>query len=248
MERRLLEGQAALLAEALTDPAAAAGPLRAAIAEAVASEREGLTEPERVALISELEARLLGLGILQPLLEDAEVTDILVNRHDAIFIRRRGQLERTPLRFRDEAAVRGLAERLAGAAGRPLSEERPTALVLLPDGVRVRILQPPLTRGVVLALRKPAPPDALGPADLVAQGAWTEELRDFLGQAARAGFNLVFYGETGSGKTTGLRAICRLLGEGRATPPRLVVLEHTSELNLPAERAVAVQAVERAGA
>ena len=77
VERRLLEGQAALLAEALTDPAAAAGPLRAAIAEAVASEREGLTEPERAALVSELEARLLGLGILQPLLEDAEVTDIL---------------------------------------------------------------------------------------------------------------------------------------------------------------------------
>jgi pilus assembly protein CpaF len=248
VERRLLEGQAALLAEALTDPAAAAGPLRAAIAEAVAGEREGLTEPERLALVSELEARLLGLGILQPLLEDAEVTDILVNRHDAIFICRRGQLERTPLRFRDEAAVRGLAERLAGAAGRPLSEERPTALVLLADGVRVRILQPPLTRGVVLALRKPAPPDALGPADLVVRSAWTEELRDFLGQAARAGFNLVLYGETGSGKTTGLRAICRLLGEGRATPPRLVVLEHTSELNLPAERAVAVQAVERAGA
>ena len=128
VERRLLEGQAELLAEALTDPAAAAGPLRAAIAEAVASEREGLTEPERVALVSELQARLLGLGILQPLLEDAEVTDILVNRHDAIFIRRRGQLERTPLRFRDEAAVRGLAERLAGVAGRrrsPRSGPRP---------------------------------------------------------------------------------------------------------------------------
>jgi pilus assembly protein CpaF len=185
-----------------------------------------------------------GFGFLQPLVDDPEVTDVLVNGPGSVWVVRRGRLERARVPGAAPADLLALCERLAAADHRPFTVEHPTALVEAPGGVRARLVRPPLSQGTaLLALRKPAPPGRLGPDELVAAGAWTEELRQFLATAMDAELNCLVYGPTGSGKTTGLRALLRLQDERR----RVLVLEHTAELRLDLPNVAALEAVPRPG-
>lgn len=208
---------------------------------------------------------ILGLGPLQALYDHPSVTDILVNRWDDVHAVIGGTLYRTDVRFPGPEALDWLAQRIVGAAGRVLTAERPMALVHLPDGSRARILRPPLApSGTALAIRKPAPAASpLGPEDLVRSGAWSPALRDFLRWAVRdARLSLLFYGETGAGKTTSLRAAAGFIPRGgdagvrpveggvpgvrfRRSGVRVVTMEHTLELYLQHDHVLALEAVER---
>lgn len=186
-------------------------------------------------------AELFGFGLLQPLLDDADITDVLVNSATDVFVERSGQLQRTDLRFRDAAEVSELAHRIAAGVGRELTIERPFVDARMRDGSRANAVIAPVggptlsirkfTR-VSMALRGPAP-------SWEASSGLTGAAADLLARVVAARGNVLVAGATGAGKSTLLRS---LAGE-IATNERLVVIEDTNELVLPHAHVVHLECV-----
>ena len=186
-------------------------------------------------------AELFGFGRLQPLLDDAEVTDVLVNSPTQIFVERRGRLEHLELRFRDAAEVSELAHRIAAGVGRELTIERPFVDARMRDGSRANAVIAPVGgptlsirkfRRVSLALRGPAP-------SWEASSGLVRQAADLLSRVVVARGNVLVAGSTGAGKSTFLRS---LAGEIPADE-RLIVIEDTNELVLPHEHVVHLECV-----
>lgn len=174
-----------------------------------------------------LQGELVGLGPLEDLVADPLVTDVVVNGPDRVWVDRGAGLVRAPVQFRDEAAVRALAVRLAGSAGRRLDDATPYVDARMPGGQRLHAVLPPLSvRGTAISLRIPSR-RRLSMADLVAAGsldaagaAWMSRL-----VSSRAAF--LVSGGTGSGKTSVLGALLGLVPGSE----RIVVVEDTCELD-----------------
>jgi len=186
-------------------------------------------------------AELFGFGRLQPLLDDAEVTDVLVNSPTQIFVERRGRLEHLELRFSDAAEVSELAHRIAAGVGRELTIERPFVDARMRDGSRANAVIAPVGgptlsirkfRRVSLALRGPAP-------SWEASSGLVRQAADLLSRVVVARGNVLVAGSTGAGKSTFLRS---LAGEIPADE-RLIVIEDTNELVLPHEHVVHLECV-----
>jgi pilus assembly protein CpaF len=186
-------------------------------------------------------AELFGFGQLQPLLDDGEVTDVLVNGPTQIFVERDGRLERVDLRFNDAAEVSELAHRIAAGVGRELTLERPYVDARMRDGSRANAVIAPVGgptlsirkfRRVSLALRGPAP-------SWEATSALARPAADLLARVVAARCNVLVAGSTGAGKSTLLRS---LAGEIPAHE-RLVVIEDTNELVLPHQHVVHLECV-----
>jgi pilus assembly protein CpaF len=173
-----------------------------------------------------LAAELAGCGPLQPLLDDPEVTDVLVNRPDEVWLDRGRGLERAGAAFPDDASVRRLAQRLAGQAGRRLDDASPYVDARLRDGVRLHAVLPPLSGAhTVLSLRVPARrPFTL--AGLVQAGSAEQGLADWLAALVEARISFLVTGGTGTGKTTLLSSLLSL------APPdeRILIVEDSAEL------------------
>lgn len=182
-------------------------------------------DAEFAVLRRDVEAELTGVGPLEPLLALAGVTDVLVNGPDAVWIDRGRGMERTPVRFADDAAVRRLAQRLASAAGRRLDDSMPYVDAALADGTRLHAVIPPLTARTTLSLRVLAR-ERHDLADLVRLGAMPGPVAAVLAAIVAARLAFVISGGTGTGKTTLLGA---LLGQVPAGE-RLVVIEDAAEL------------------
>ena len=186
-------------------------------------------------------AQLFGFGVLQPFLDDSEVTDVLVNGPREVFVERQGRLERLDLRFRDAAEVSELAHRIAAGVGRELTIERPFVDARMRDGSRANAVIAPVggptlsirkfTR-VSLALRGPAP-------SWEATSGLARQAADLLARVVTARGNVLVAGSTGTGKSTLLRS---LAGEIPADE-RLVVIEDTNELVLPHAHVVHLECV-----
>jgi pilus assembly protein CpaF len=182
---------------------------------------------------------LAGLGPLQPLMEDDSVTDILVNRHDEVFVERRGRLERTAIRFRDQSQLEQLIQKVVALVGREISIDRPLVDARLADGSRANAVFAPVG-GPTLCIRKfsrlvfellPREHDAEGsarPRDWVSAGGMSHEMARFLAVLAQSRSNILVAGATGAGKSTLLRSIAA------AMPPedRVITIEDTAELQL----------------
>jgi pilus assembly protein CpaF len=180
----------------------------------------------------------LGLGPLEPLLADATVSEIMVNGLAAVFVERAGRLERSGAGFSSERTLRGAIERIVSAAGRRVDEASPMVDARLRDGSRVNVVLPPLAlHGPVITIRKFSR-SRLDLAELVARGALSAAMAEFLRVAVQARLNIVVCGGTGSGKTTLLNAIAALIPEGE----RIVTLEDAAELALHHEHVVALEA------
>jgi pilus assembly protein CpaF len=180
---------------------------------------------------------LVGLGPLAALLGDPDVTDVVVNGADDVWIDRGGGLERVAVRLADDAAVRRLAERLTAQAGRRLDDALPYADVMLPRGVRLHAVLPPVSPRPLLSLRVP-PERAWSIDELVAVGALPAPLADVLGCVVRAKVAFLVTGGTGTGKTTLLAALL-----GRAAPTeRVVLVEELPELRPALPHVVRLQA------
>jgi pilus assembly protein CpaF len=206
--------------------------LRAEVAQLVseiASEiRVQLNEREESALATELVDDMVGLGPLEPLLNDDEITDILVNGPSDVYIERQGKLEKTRIRFRDAAHLVNIAQRIASAVGRRIDEASPMVDARLADGSRVNIVLPPLVlNGGCISIRKFAK-KVISLDDMAQQGNLSIEMARFLEIAARARFNIIVSGGTGSGKTTLLNAISRMIDPFE----RIVTIEDAAELRL----------------
>ena len=208
----------------------------------VAEEAGDLPRARREALEGEVLQNLGGrLGPLQTLLDDPEVTEIMVNRPDQVFVERRGRLEQTGLRFRDDRSVQALVERVVGPLGRSFSLAQPTVDARLPDGSRLNAVRPPVSLlGTTVTIRRFPRPFSL--AELVEAGgfgpaAWVEPRPaaefphggapwEVLAWCVRHRSNLVVSGGTGSGKTTMLNALTGCIPDGE----RVVCIEDAAEL------------------
>lgn len=191
-----------------------------------------------LAVVDALRREVTGAGPLQELLQLPDVTDVVVNGPDEVYVDRGTGLERTDVRFSDDGAVRRLAQRLAAAGGRRLDDATPFVDVRLRDGCRFHAVLAPVARtGTCLSLRVPAH-RTFALADLVAVGSLPAEGRDLLHAMVEARVAFVVSGGTGSGKTT---LLASLLSE---VPPheRLVIVEDAAELQPRHPHAVALEA------
>jgi len=184
--------------------------------------------PERQRLVREVVDEVLGLGPLEPLLQDPTITEIMVNGPHRVYIERAGKLYPTAITFRDEAHVLRIIERIIAPLGRRLDEASPMVDARLPDGSRVNAIIPPLAvDGPCLTIRKFAR-DPLTADDLVAMGTLSREALEFLAACVVARLNLLISGGTGTGKTTFLNVLSAFI------PPdeRIVTIEDPCELQL----------------
>jgi pilus assembly protein CpaF len=202
-------------------------PSPARVALAVHAEGLVLSDSAVLAVVDALNSELVGAGVLDPLLRDAQTTDVLVNGPDEVWVDRGAGLEPVAgVRFRDEAAVRRLAQRLASQAGRRLDDAAPYVDARLPDGVRLHAVLPPIaTGGTTISLRVPRR-RSFTVAELVELGSlpaealpWVEALMD-----SRAAF--LVSGGTGCGKTTVLSTLLGLVDPAH----RLLLVEDSGEL------------------
>src|SRR5437763_657972 len=196
--------------------------------EIATGERIQLNEAEESRLAVELTDDMIGLGPLEPFLDDDEITDVLANGPFDIYVERGGKLQRTRARFRDAQHLVNVAQRIASAVGRRVDEASPMVDARLPDGSRVNIVLPPLVlNGGTISIRKFARQN-LTLETMVRQGNMSAELARVLEIAARCRVNTLISGGTGSGKTTLLNAISQYIDEDE----RVITVEDAAELRL----------------
>ena len=196
---------------------------------AVADERRLLlNKNEQRALTNEIVNDMIGLGPLEPLLRDETVNDILVNGPQKIYVERKGKLELTPLKFRHDAHVMHVAQRIASAIGRRVDESSPMLDARLMDGSRVNIIIPPLSlRGPCISIRKFSR-NVMDFSRFSQLGTVSPELGRVLEIAARCRLNIIISGGTGSGKTTLLNGLSRVIDPNE----RIITIEDAAELQL----------------
>ncbi|KAF4410954.1 MULTISPECIES: CpaF family protein [Streptomyces] len=191
--------------------------------------REGpvLSTAERSQLIRRVVDEALGLGVLEPLLEDASITEIMVNGPDQVFVERAGRVEQVPVRFASDEQLMQTIERIVSTVNRRVDEANPMVDARLPSGERVNVIIPPLAlTGPTLTIRRF--PRAYRLRELVDLGTLDEPIVLLLSGLIRAKFNVIVSGATGSGKTTLLNALSGLIPEGE----RVITVEDAAELQL----------------
>jgi len=219
------------------DPAIAAGmerpellsEIRRLVNDIADQNRVRLNEREEIILADELVDDMVGLGPLEPLLDDDTVNDILVNGPNDVYVERtNGKLEMTSVRFRDAAHLVNVAQRIATAVGRRIDEATPMVDARLADGSRVNIVLPPLVlNGGTISIRKFAKRN-ITLEHMAARGNLSAPMARFLDIAAQARLNILISGGTGSGKTTLLNAVSRFISRHE----RIITIEDAVELRL----------------
>ncbi len=200
-------------------------------------ERVPLTYKEREQVVKEVQDEVFGLGPLEPLLQDPTVCDILVNRHDSIYVERHGRLEQTVARFKDDLHLMRIIEKIVSAVGRRVDETTPMVDARLADGSRVNVIVPPLSLdGPCLSIRRFAV-DPLTAEDMVENGTLTPQIVELLRSIVEARLNLMISGGTGSGKTTLLNVASGFVPESE----RIVTIEDSAELQLQQEHVVRLE-------
>ncbi|KUH39281.1 MULTISPECIES: CpaF family protein [Streptomyces] len=200
--------------------------------------REGpvLSSTERAQLIRRVVDEALGLGILEPLLEDASISEIMVNGPEQVYVERHGRLERLPMRFSSTEQLMQTIERIVSTVNRRVDESNPMVDARLPSGERVNVVIPPLSlSGPVLTIRRF--PRAFTLHEMVALGSLDEHMVMLLAGLVRAKFNVIVSGATGTGKTTLLNALSGLIPDGE----RIVTIEDSAELRLQQSHVITLE-------
>ena len=201
---------------------------RPIIGEVLAELKLTLNRREQFALEKVLVDELLGLGPLEELLADPAVSDIMVNGPDQTYVERKGKLELAQIQFRDEEHLFQIAQRIVNSVGRRVDQTTPLADARLKDGSRVNVIVPPLSlKGTAISIRKfSAKPITL---DMMAGfGSMSPKMATALKIAGASRFNVVISGGTGSGKTTMLNALSKMIDPGE----RVLTIEDAAELRL----------------
>ena len=201
---------------------------RPIIGEVLAELKLTLNRREQFALEKVLVDELLGLGPLEELLADPNITDIMVNGPEQTYVERKGKLELAPIQFRDEEHLFQIAQRIVNSVGRRVDQTTPLADARLKDGSRVNVIVPPLSlKGTAISIRKfSAKPITL---DMMAGfGSMSPKMATALKIAGASRFNVVISGGTGSGKTTMLNALSKMIDPGE----RVLTIEDAAELRL----------------
>jgi pilus assembly protein CpaF len=187
-----------------------------------------VTPADKERLVEILFDEVIGLGPLESLLRDPEVSEIMVNRPEQIFVERRGRIELTSLAFEDEDSLRRVIDRIVSTIGRRVDESEPMCDARLKDGSRVNVVIPPVAiYGPCLTIRKFGR-EVLSPEKLVDAGAATEAMMEYLDTAVKTRLNIIVSGGTGSGKTTLLNVLSGFI----PATERIVTCEDAAELRL----------------
>src|SRR5215211_5799033 len=198
------------------------------VSQYILVERLALNAEELNEFVSEILDEMTGLGPLEPLLKDPTIADILINGHECVYVERSGVLEPCAVRFKDEAHLLRIINKIVSAVGRRVDESQPMCDARLQDGSRINIaVRPVAVDGPLVSIRKfSKKPFNLN--KLVEIGALRPQMAELLGAAVRARVTLIISGGTGSGKTTMLNALSAFISEKE----RLVTIEDAAELQL----------------
>ena len=203
----------------------------------LAEENIVLSRPERARLFEQIAAEILGLGPLQPLLEDDTITEVMVNGAKNIYIERKGKIHRVPVTFENNDHVMRIIDRIVAPLGRRIDESSPYVDARLPDGSRVNAVIPPISLvGPVLTIRKFSR-NPITVEQLIQFGSVTQEGIMFLKACVEARLNIVISGGTGSGKTTLLNVLSGFI----PADERIITIENAAELQLRQEHVVTLE-------
>jgi pilus assembly protein CpaF len=213
------------------------GQIGSVVEKLIVEESLPMTVAEREKLIEEILDEVFGLGPLEPLLKDPTISDIMVNGFDNVYIERAGRVVETNIRFKDQAHVRMIIERIVSAVGRRIDDSSPIVDARLLDGSRVCAVIPPLSLiGPVMSIRRYGK-KVLSTEDLLKNETFTTGMLDFLSGCVEARLNIVISGGSGSGKTTMLNTLSRFIPEEE----RIVTIEDTAELQLQQNHVVRLE-------
>jgi pilus assembly protein CpaF len=202
--------------------------IRKVVHDLISQENIALNFEERELLVVQVLDEIFGLGPLEPLMQDSDISDILVNTYKSIFIERQGRLEKTDVRFQDDKHLLQVIDRIVSAVGRRIDDSQPMVDARLPDGSRVNaIIRPLAIDGPHVSIRK-FRRDALSSDDLLRYESASEQMIELLNGVIKARLNVLISGGTGAGKTTLLNIMSSFI------PPteRIVTIEDSAELQL----------------
>jgi len=193
---------------------------------------------ERERLFNMVMADILGFGPIQPLLDDPDITEIMVNGPKQIYVEKKGKLHRTTAQFTDDDHVMKIIERIVAPLGRRVDESSPLVDARLPDGSRVNVIIPPLSLvGPTITIRKFSK-EPLTVDDLISFGSFTPEFAHFVEACVLGRLNIIISGGTGSGKTTLLNVFSGFIPSNE----RIITIEDAAELQLRQEHIVRLEA------
>ncbi|NIN70225.1 MAG: CpaF family protein [Anaerolineae bacterium] len=217
------------------------GEVRAVIEEmfstVLAEENAVLSRTERSVLLEQIVAEIMGLGPLEPLLQDETLTEIMVNGAESIYIEREGKITKTSYNFESDEHVMRIIDRIVAPLGRRVDESQPYVDARLPDGSRVNVIIPPLSiQGPIITIRLFSKvPYSM--EDLIGFGTLTPEIAEFLEICVKSRLNVVISGGTGSGKTTTLNVLSAYIPNDE----RIITIENAAELQLQQEHVISLE-------
>ena len=211
--------------------------IRRILEEQVMAESLPLSRLDRERLVTEVQHEVFGLGPLELLMKDPEITDILVNTHNQVYVERHGRLERTDVRFRDDGHLMQIIERIVSRVGRRVDEASPMVDARLPDGSRVNAIIPPLALdGPIVSIRRFGA-EPLTMKDLIQFNSVPEQIAEVLRACVKSRLNILVSGGTGAGKTTLLNCLSNYIPETE----RIITIEDSAELKLQQEHVVRLE-------
>ena len=211
--------------------------VRAVLSDVLARQERPLSNSDRMLITQDISDDILGYGPIEPYLRDGEVTEVMVNGPDNIWVERAGRLTPVKAQFADEKHLRRTIDKIVSRIGRRVDESSPMVDARLPDGSRVNAVIPPLAvDGSALTIRKFST-DPLTVHDLIKFGSLSPRTADFLEACVRGRLNVIVSGGTGSGKTTTLNVLSSFI----PSDERIVTVEDAAELQLKQEHVVRLE-------
>lgn len=212
--------------------------VRQTLQEVLAREETPLTTADRTRIAQETADDILGYGPIEPFLRDPDITEVMVNTYDRIFVERAGKLYSVDASFVDESHLRRTIDKIVARVGRRIDESSPMVDARLPDGSRVNAVIPPLAvDGSLLTIRKFST-DPYMAEDLVSFGTLSQTVTSFLETCVAGRLNILVSGGTGAGKTTTLNVLSSFI----PTDERIVTVEDAAELQLHQEHVLRLEA------
>jgi pilus assembly protein CpaF len=228
VQERLVEVLGPRLYDATLSDSELEGLVHQRLRELLDEEEGPLSAQEKLLIVRQIGDSVLGLGPLEPYVRDPEVTEIMVNKWDTIYVERAGKLFWTGTKFHDESQLRRTIDKIVGKVGRRVDEASPYVDARLPDGSRVNAVIPPLAvDGPALTIRKFAA-DPYQADDLVEFGTMSSATAKFLEACVRGRINIMVSGGTGAGKTTTLNVLSSFIPDDE----RIITIEDAAELRL----------------
>ena len=228
VQERLVEVLGPSLYDATLSDTEMEGLVHQRLRELLDEEDVALSAQEKLLIVRQIGDSVLGLGPLEPFVRDPDVTEIMVNGWDTIYVERAGKLYWSGTKFHDEGQLRRTIDKIVGKVGRRIDEASPYVDARLPDGSRVNAIIPPLSLdGPALTIRKFAA-DPYQAEDLVQFGTLTAPVVDFLESCVRGKINIMVSGGTGAGKTTTLNVLSSFIPDDE----RIITIEDAAELRL----------------